>query len=93
MGSRIYKISNEQYERLNEEGVFDNTSSKQPEKVIQAKREDASSALQQANSDKTVTKIEFTNEDVISKSQLVSEARREWKNGTKVVKLSELLKR
>ena len=47
--------------------------------------------------DSNASAIEITdggvNESVITKKQLIAEARKDWKKGTKVVKMSELLKK
>lgn len=97
MSNRIYKISEEQYQRLCEDGVYSSaTSTKKPETVIQTTKSELTNAVPKAI-DTNANAIEITdagtNESVITKKELMAEARKEWKKGTKVVKMSELLKK
>ena len=97
---RTYKITEEQYKRLCEDGsntiYSTNSNSSQPKTVIQTTKSGLSNAATQAL-DSNASAIEITdggtNESIITKKQLVSEARKEWKKGTKIVKMSELLKK
>ena len=98
MDKRTYKITEEQYKRLTEDNTVFSPSdtSNKPETIIKTNRNGLNAAAQQASSNPNVSGIEIennnTNEGVITKKELVSEARKEWKSGTKVVKMSELLK-
>lgn len=93
----MYKITEEQYNRILEWGEVGTSSESKPETVIKTNRANLSNSVSQAQSDNKITGIEITNEssddDVISKNDLISEARHDWKKGTKVVKLSSLLKK
>ena len=96
MKKRVLKLSEEQYSRLMEDNtVFSTSNSNKPETVIQTTKSGLSNAVSQAL-DTNATAIDITdggtNESIITKKQLVSEARKEWKKGTEVVKLSQLLK-
>ncbi len=95
---RTYKITEEQYNRLCEDGsntIYSTSSnSSQPKTVIQTTKSGLSNAATQAlDSNASAIEITDANESIITKKQLVSEARQEWKKGTKVVKMSELLKK
>ena len=100
---RTYKLTEEQYNRLCEWGETSSTSttSNGAETVVQTNKEGLSngSAAKEALQSRA-NKIEVTDmnsssvyEDVITKKELVSEARKDWKKNTKVVKMSELLKK
>lgn len=99
---RTYKLTEEQYNRLCEWGDTNTSSSSNgAETVVQTNKEGLSngSAAKEALQSKA-NKIEVTDmktssvyENVITKKQLMSEARKDWKKGTKVVKMSELLKK
>lgn len=98
---RTYKITEEQYNRLCEwEGNQSTSATKGTETVVQTTPEGLSNgtAAKEAQQSKADTiKIDRNSntvyESVLTKKQLVSEARKDWKKGTKVVKLSELLKK
>lgn len=96
---RNFKITEEQYNRLCEWGDDTQTitsSNSKPQTVIQTTKAGLSNATTKAL-DTNASAIEITdastNECVITKKQLVAEARKDWKKGTKVVKMSELLKK
>ena len=96
---RTYKLTEEQYQRLCEWGETEVTTSSvnaKPETVIKTTKSGLSNATTQAL-DSNASAIEITdggvNESVITKKQLIAEARKDWKKGTKVVKMSELLKK
>lgn len=95
---RTYKITEEQYKRLCEDGsntVYStNSNTSQPKTVIQTTKSGLSNATTQAlDSNASAIEITDANESVITKKELVSEARKDWKKNTKVVKMSELLKK
>ena len=98
MANRTYEITEEQYQRLCEDGVYSSTTnSNKPETVIQTTKSGLSNAVPKAI-DANANAIEITdanntNESVITKKELMAEARKDWKKGTKVVKMSELLKK
>ena len=93
-----FKITEEQYNKLCEWESTTTVDSKKPETVIQATRNNLSNAASQALAT-NASAIEITdnsgttNENLMTKKELVAEARKDWKKGTKVVKLSELLKK
>lgn len=98
---KTYKLTEEQYNRLCEWGddttsVYSSGTSAKPETVIKTTKSGLSNATTQAI-DSNASAIEITdggtNESVITKKELVSEARKEWKKDTKIIKMSELLKK
>ncbi|MBP5723292.1 MAG: hypothetical protein J6X18_06940, partial [Bacteroidales bacterium] len=83
MKKRVLKLSEEQYSRLMEDNtVFSTSNNNKPETVIQTTKSGLSNAVSQAL-DTNATAIDITdggtNESIITKKQLVSEARKEWK--------------
>ena len=98
MANRTYKISEEQYKRLTENEVYSSTGSgDKPQTVVKTTKSDLSNATQKALNT-NASAIEITDagnlsEGIVSKKDFISEARKEWKDGTKVVKMSELLKK
>ena len=97
MEKRMYKISEEQYARLTENAALSSSVNNKPETVVKTTKDNLNNATSTALN-KNASAIEITDggnikENKITKKELKAEARKEWKNNTEVVKLSELLNR
>ena len=97
MNKRFYKITEKQYNKIMEDVVTNTNDTNQPKTVVQTTKSELSNAVPQAIS-KNASAIDITdggstNESIITINQLIAEARKNWKKGTKVVKLSEYLKK
>ena len=98
MEKKIYKLTEEQYARLTEDtALYSSNENNKPETVVKTTKDNLSNATSTALNN-NASAIEITdggnvNECKITKKELIAEARKEWKNNTKVVKLSELLNR